>query len=116
MAQITAEMVREFRAWTRANRNARNAPRFAPYAERVEQEPTWTPEEIAATRALHALDASGTCVECARREREDDPDWGCGTNAGYRRHRRKDETACAPCMTAHREYGRRNIRHRKRSS
>lgn len=27
----------------------------------------------------------------------------CGTNAGYFRHRRARETACDPCMSAHRQ-------------
>lgn len=32
---------------------------------------------------------------------------GCGTDAGYQRHRRNGEAVCGECAVAHREYGRR---------
>lgn len=37
----------------------------------------------------------------------------CGTEAAYRRHRRRGEPACQPCRQAHAAY---NLGHRERSN
>lgn len=39
----------------------------------------------------------------------------CGTPGGYKAHRRRDEDACADCLAAHNEVGRRNRARRSAS-